>query len=395
MKNDTWNLLEQKFADFPILRATPATPEEIEKAALDLNCQFHEDYVEFLRRYGGAMVGPYPIFGLNVPEVMGDPGTVVAVTSQVFPVTVFTSSATRKGLTPSIPERRSCMFRFKHRFRPLLAGPLLALLALVWCAQAWTADALSVMPIDKYTRINAPLVGDPRLETAVHTFRSKTDPNIQVDLISVIHVGEKAYYEEINKMLDGYDAVLFECIAETKPGAPRKIAYEKMAKVLGLEPQVKHINYDRSHFVHADMTIDQLRDAFRKHGLPMDMPDDDAMAKDISVLTPVQLRWLMMIAMMGKDKAARPTDKVVIQERNQVALDVLTKTLAKGKRKIAIFYGVGHMPHMERELIARFNMTPGGERWLAAWTLPEPEPDLPKAAATPGRLAASLPDARR
>ncbi len=42
---------------------------------------FASDYREFVRRYGGAVVGPYPIFGLRRAEPMGtNEGSVVEIT---------------------------------------------------------------------------------------------------------------------------------------------------------------------------------------------------------------------------------------------------------------------------------------------------------------------------
>jgi hypothetical protein len=71
MDNDTWTTLERQFKESPIMRATPATDREIGGAQRQLGCSFHEDYVDFLLRYGGAMVGSYPIFGIHRAHVMG------------------------------------------------------------------------------------------------------------------------------------------------------------------------------------------------------------------------------------------------------------------------------------------------------------------------------------
>ena len=34
----------------------------------------------------------------------------------------------------------------------------------------------------------------------------------QVDLIGAVHIGDKAYYEELNKIFKGYDRVLYEMV---------------------------------------------------------------------------------------------------------------------------------------------------------------------------------------
>jgi hypothetical protein len=82
MTQETWTLLENEFATFPIMKATPVDRQEIEAAAAELGVLFHDDYKEFVVRYGGAMVVPYPIFGLRKAGVMGNDSSVVAVTKK-------------------------------------------------------------------------------------------------------------------------------------------------------------------------------------------------------------------------------------------------------------------------------------------------------------------------
>ena len=73
MMTDTKERLEERFAESPIVRASNAPSDaEIDEAAQALGVLFDSDYREFVRLYGGAMVGPYPIFGLRPVEVMDD-----------------------------------------------------------------------------------------------------------------------------------------------------------------------------------------------------------------------------------------------------------------------------------------------------------------------------------
>ena len=81
MRTETWDRLDSEFSTFPIMRASEVpTDEEIANASAAIGCRFHRDYVEFLQRYGGAMVGSLPVFGLRPAEVMGDRWSVVVVT---------------------------------------------------------------------------------------------------------------------------------------------------------------------------------------------------------------------------------------------------------------------------------------------------------------------------
>ncbi len=44
-----------------------------------------------------------------------------------------------------------------------------------------------------------------------------------------------------------------------------------------------------------------------------------------------------------------------------------------GKKNLAIFYGAGHLPDMQRRLMSKFKMKRGGQNWLQAWSLEIPE----------------------
>lgn len=72
MSPETVARLRSEFDSFPNMVAeSQPTSEEIDQAASELRVPFTDDYVEFLRVFGGAMVGAYPIFGLRPVSVMG------------------------------------------------------------------------------------------------------------------------------------------------------------------------------------------------------------------------------------------------------------------------------------------------------------------------------------
>jgi cell wall assembly regulator SMI1 len=79
VRDDTWAALDREFAQHPFLRGGAAAPEEIEAASAALQMEFPDDYREFLLRHGGAIVGPYPVFGLRPVEPMGNEWSVLAV----------------------------------------------------------------------------------------------------------------------------------------------------------------------------------------------------------------------------------------------------------------------------------------------------------------------------
>lgn len=73
MTPDTIERLDAMFAEFPVMRAEEVPPsDEISSASKQVGVRFPSDYREFIARYGGAIVGPYPVFGLRASAVMED-----------------------------------------------------------------------------------------------------------------------------------------------------------------------------------------------------------------------------------------------------------------------------------------------------------------------------------
>ena len=72
MRNETWEALDQMFREYPILRAESVGSDEIVTAGRKLGVPIPDDHKEFIHRYGGAIVGPFRIFGLRKAEPMGN-----------------------------------------------------------------------------------------------------------------------------------------------------------------------------------------------------------------------------------------------------------------------------------------------------------------------------------
>ena len=66
---------------------------------------------------------------------------------------------------------------------------------------------------------------------------------------------------------------------------------------------------------------------------------------------------------------------MLIGERNARAIRVLREQLMWNKRRLAIFYGAGHMPDLERRLVQGLGFTLESIEWVTAWTVgPDPKP---------------------
>ena len=230
----------------------------------------------------------------------------------------------------------------------------------------------------------------------------KNGETVYVDLIGVVHIGEQKYYEQLNELFENYESVLYELVAPegtvvNKNRDPREsmnpIAAMQvmMQTALGLEFQLQHIDYKVDNFRHADMSPDEFlqsmknndesftKIAFKAIGQSMAQSSRGttsnldllrvAFAKDKEI----QMRRLFakqMLDMEGGMAIFEGKDgSTIINHRNGKALEVLKDEIEGGKKKIAIFYGAGHLPDFERRLMSDFQMKRGGQFWLEAWKL--------------------------
>ena len=242
-------------------------------------------------------------------------------------------------------------------------------------------------------------------ETSVTRYITKDDEGntVYVDLIGVVHIGEKAYYEQLNEIFEGYESVLYELVAPEgtvipKGGGNREAGMNPIAAlqvgmqtVLGLEFQLEHIDYEKKNFVHADMSPEEFMEsmknndesftkmAFKAIGQSMaqsgssQMSNFDLLRVAFAKDKEIKMRQLFasqMIDMEGGMAMFEGRDgSTIINHRNGKAMQVLEAELADGKKRIAVFYGAGHLPDMERRLTSDFKMKRAGQRWLKAWKL--------------------------
>ncbi len=267
---------------------------------------------------------------------------------------------------------------------------------LVLARSVWAEEAFVRVRRDENNRAVA-------LETSIaHYVRAgNADSSFSVDLVSAVHVGEKSYYEELNKVFSAYDVVLYELIAEKgdmpresdQPAHPISMIQLAIKDFLKLEFQLQGINYRAKNFVHADMSPEEfvrsmesrnesflqmfvraIMLAYSKELSGEGKPPDLSMllllvVKDRSVL----LRRMMAEQFDDMDSVLEalngPEGSTILSERNKVALAGLRKQKALGKKRCAIFYGGAHMPDMERRLVAEFGLVRQSAKWLTAWKL--------------------------
>lgn len=291
------------------------------------------------------------------------------------------------------------------------------LLVLVLPAQAATTSHFVRLVRDRQGHLAS-------LETSITRLVSPTGAT--VDLVAVTHLGEPQYYAHLNRILRHYDAVLYELVLSGPVPKGKRLVIDKgalgsnplslaqlmLAHLLGLDFQLKDINYSAPNFVHADLDLKQFERAMADRGetptsivmrlllagmaRPPDDKTDRAMTRELSHLnlisvlaqgpSPSQqiiLRRVFALSFSDMGQVLRQLQgTALLADRNHKALEVLRQQLHQGKRHLAIFFGAGHMPAMERVLVTRFGMHPRSRRWLVAWDLRTKQPAVGPAGKT-------------
>jgi hypothetical protein len=288
--------------------------------------------------------------------------------------------------------------------------PLVVLLAVAPCLAAEPATQPAVP--NSFMRFVDDNHGGGSLQTADVEFQNPA--GVVVHLIAAVHIGEKSYYDALNRDFKGYDAVLYELVNSKNAAPPAPGDAEKsdnpisefqifLKNFLDLDFQLDDIDYTAPNFVHADLdreTFEKMQaergESFEQIMLrqlirtlsepPTTQPVvDDSDVDLITMLThPDAERQLKVIIarQMGQlDLSAMgldgPGGSVLVTERNKAALKTLTDSIAAGKKKLAIFYGAAHMPDMTKRL-EDMGFSPVSTDWNVAWDLTI-RPDQPSA----------------
>ncbi|REK12406.1 MAG: hypothetical protein DWQ37_11750 [Planctomycetota bacterium] len=288
---------------------------------------------------------------------------------------------------------------------------LLFLLLAAWsvAARAETPPAEdSQAETHKYIRIDRDEADEPlSLQTVIVRFVPADDSGgVSVDLVGAVHVGESSYYEALNKAFEDYDVVLYELVAPdgtrvekgTKPSNhPVAMLQNGLKDMLELEHQLQCVDYTKDNMVHADMSPDAFAKSMEDRGESFFgmffRMMGHAMAQQSAQKNPTS-DFDLLSAFFDNDRSTAlkrvmaeqfeslegvmqaldgPDGSTIITERNKVALEKLREQLDAGKKKIAIFYGAGHLRDMEQRLSDDFKLKRDREQWLDAWNLGKPQ----------------------
>lgn len=257
----------------------------------------------------------------------------------------------------------------------------------------------------KFVRVSKKAKAPIALQTAVVKYESDSQETegVEVTLIGAVHIAEKSYYQDLNKLFTEYDALLYEMVSDPNQGVPApnergsspiSSVQVGMKEVLELTFQLDEVDYKAKNFVHADMSPEEFFDSMNKRkegvfkmllrsvgsGLAM---QGAGKSNDLDVITAMlsdkrstglkralaeQFEQMdgQMAALQGDD--GRST---LITERNAKAFKVLGEQIKAGKKKIGIFYGAGHLEDMHQRLLDEYRMQPVETKWMDAWDLKE------------------------
>jgi len=233
----------------------------------------------------------------------------------------------------------------------------------------------------------------------------KAGPPVTVDLVAAVHIGDAVYYEALNHRFEAYDALLYELVAPegtvvergrgTSNTNPLGALQNGMKSMLALDHQLEKIDYTKKNFVHADLSPDQflqkmkdrhegfLQMYMRLLGQTLGAQSEMAasgQSPDMAIFAALfaedrPLRLKKVLAQQLADTEQLLTNfggeegSVLISERNKAAMKVLKEQIAAGKKRLAIFYGAGHLSDMDQRLRQEFGLKPVEITWLTAWDL--------------------------
>ena len=244
--------------------------------------------------------------------------------------------------------------------------------------------------------------GGGQMQAAVASY-ANDDAGVTVDLISTVHIGDAAFFRQLAKRFNAYDAVLFELVAHRGEPATEEGVNPQQARIaaeMSLENQGPHMSYDRPTFVHADLDLEDItRREVAAHGTAKgalgegpglatatgtndtaglrSVYDDLRAAKAVRKSNPREYTRLMRRA-YGRllpttaEPAAGSTVPpgadmdILVGARNQHVMTVLAGQVEKGRRHVAILFGAAHMVDLEHRLLEHGYRKRSAE-WMTAW----------------------------
>ena len=316
------------------------------------------------------------------------------------------------------------------RLRSSARGWVISLgLLLAWlgpgCVHHPHRTTVDTTPPQPYLRASHGPDGAHNLEIAARALRPVRGRGPTLWLVGVSHLGTTEYYTELQRFLDAQPLVLFEGVGATNKTF--QLQHEggfslqsALARALKLRFQLETIDYQRPNFRNSDLSLeeldrilsgpaktsntaaapapgtapagrtepapaaggaafDQLLDAMRGTGLlgglarfGVALIEASPRLQAATLVTLVEVLAQLpgdLPNLPGMPAGFQQLFRVLIEERDRKVLDDVKRELhaRPAPASIAIFYGAGHMPDLERRLRNELAYRPADERWWTAF----------------------------
>ena len=203
-----------------------------------------------------------------------------------------------------------------------------------------------------------------------------------------------------------YDALLYEMVApaDFKPDrhGPSDSLVSRfqrgLCKTLDLEFQLDAIDYNRPNFVHADLSPERFARIMKERGesfwtifmrffsaqmramqegmgqhltgpAMLEALRSPERTRNMKFLLAQEIKEMETLFANLDSGKKEGESSILVGERNRAAIEVLKTQIRKGRKRLAIFYGAGHMPDMEARLQRDLGFELRGKEWIIAWDL--------------------------
>jgi len=239
-------------------------------------------------------------------------------------------------------------------------------------------------------------VGDGgHFDTAITTYEKD---GVEVVLYGAVHIADRACFEALNKAFRGCDVLLYELVSEedVRPSRDRErqgfnpvgALQQAMKNGLQLSFQLDEIDYQAENFVHADMTPREFQSSMAERGesllsimfkMSADMQrrgaadaEEPAEVDLVKAFRTGEGRHQMRLSFAQQLEqmemmAAGGEGSTLLEGRNEKCLKVLERELGEGHKRLGIYYGAAHLPHMELRLVEDMGFRKVKHEWLQAW----------------------------
>ncbi|MGA0059322.1 MAG: hypothetical protein ACO3RU_07015 [Planctomycetota bacterium] len=213
-----------------------------------------------------------------------------------------------------------------------------------------------------------------------------------VFLVGVVHIADRTYFGQLQRFLDSCDLVLFEGVGRGAASEEDIARLGTMMQMqlslrgaLGLDFQKDCVDYDRPFWRNSDVPIDEVLAELQSRGaaLPTDNPLVAGLAKmvlgmaasggdrDPAYRESLKARVGPILAKADEILSRPAMDGMrgaILEHRNAFVVEDLEREFAAGPRgrRIAVFYGAGHLPDLDDRL-AQLGLRFEGAAWHRAW----------------------------